>query len=281
MQTINARNQLYLRGRKIALASLLIFGLAQSSVAQNNPSDNLLNYEDQWIHYGFLISVHSSKYVIRHSDYFTSPAMDTVHSIIPGNLGGFKLGFVINMKVSEYLDFRLLPTVGFYENDLNYRFTNGITQRELKDATMVELPLLLKYKSARRGNLAMYMVFGINPSLEASGKGDEQDVSQKLELKNWNLAIDVGVGLDIFYPFFKFSPEIRYSYGLRNMLTEDPNDFSIGLEKLTTQNLGIFVTFEGGPSSKRKLGGKTKGGGQIKARQKKRLKGGKGKGNGQ
>lgn len=280
MQTINPRNQLYIRGRKVALACLLIFGLAQSSVAQNNPSDNLLNYEDQWIHYGFLISVHSSKYVIRHSDFFTSPAMDTVHSIVPGNLGGFKLGFVINMKVSEYLDFRILPTVGFYENDLSYRFTNGITQRELKDATMVELPLLLKYKSARRGNLAMYMVFGINPSLEASGKGDEQDVSQKLELRNWNLAIDVGVGLDIFYPFFKFSPEIRYSYGLRNMLTDNPNDFSIGLDKLTTQNLGIFVTFEGGPDSKRKLGKKTKGGGQIKARQKKRLKGGKGNGNG-
>lgn len=280
MQTINPGHKFYLRGRKIALAILLICGLAQSSVAQNNPSDNLINYEDQWIHYGFLIGVHSSKYVIRHSDFFTSPAMDTVHSIVPGNLGGFKLGFVINMKVSEYLDFRILPTVGFYENDLSYRFTNGITQRELKDATMVELPLLLKYKSARRGNLAMYMVFGVNPSLEASGKGDENDVTQKLELRNWNVAIDVGVGLDIFYPFFKFSPEIRYSYGLRNMLTDNPNDFSVGLDKLTTQNLGIFVTFEGGPSGKRKLGGKTKGGGQIKARQKKRLKGGKGKGNG-
>ena len=280
MQTINPRNQLYLRGRKIVLTSLLIFGLAQSSVAQNNPSDNLLNYEDQWIHFGFLIGIHSSKYVIRHSDFFTSPAMDTVHSIVPGNLAGFKLGFVINMKVSQYLDFRLLPTVGFYENDLSYRFTNGITQRELKDATMVELPLLLKYKSARRGNIAMYMVFGVNPSLEASGKGDEQDVTQKLELRNWNIAIDVGIGLDIFYPFFKFSPEIRYSYGLRNMLTDNPNDFSVGLDKLTTQNLGIFVTFEGGPSSKRKLGKKTRGGGQIKARQKKRLKRGKGNRNG-
>ncbi len=278
MQTINPWHQLYLRGRKVVLACLLICGLAHSSVAQNNPTDNLLNYEDQWIHYGFLIGIHTSKYVIKHSDFFTSPAMDTVHSIVPGNLGGFKLGFVINMKVSEYLDFRLLPTVGFYEYDLNYRFTNGISQRELKDATMVELPLLLKYKSARRGNLAMYMVFGVNPSLEASGKGDEQDVAEKLELRNWQVAIDVGVGLDIFYPFFKFSPEIRYSYGLRNMLTDDPNSFSVGLDRLTTQNLGIFVTFEGGPGGKRKLGKTDKGNSKIKARQKKRLKGGKGKG---
>ena len=278
MQTINPRYQLYLRGRKIAFYLLLLVGVGYSTFAQNNPKNNLIHYEDQWIHYGFLIGIHSSKYVTRYSDFFTTPAMDTVHSIVPGNLGGFKLGFVINMRVAPYLDFRLLPTVAFYENDLTYRFTNGISQRELKDATMVELPMLLKYKSARRGNIAMYMVAGINPSLEASGKGDEQDVSQKLELRNWNLAIDVGVGLDIFYEYFKFSPEIRYSYGLRNMLTDEQNDFSVGLDRLTTQNLGIFVTFEGGPSQKRKLGKKTKGAGQIQSRQKKKLKKSKGRG---
>lgn len=272
MQTINPRHQFYIHRRKVILIIFLIVGLSPSSFSQNNPKDNLIHYEDQWIHYGFSIGVHSSKYMIRYSDYFTSPAMDTVHSIIPGNLGGFKLGFVINMKIAQYLDFRILPTVGFYEYDLSYRFTDGTTQRELKDATMVELPLLLKYKSARRGNIAMYMLAGINPSLEAASKGNEEDVRERLELKNWNLAIDVGVGLDIYNAFFKFSPEIRYSYGLRNMLTETPNDFSVGLQNLTTQNLGIFVTFEGGPSAKRKLGKKAKGAGQIKARQRKRLK---------
>lgn len=278
MQTSNARHQLYLRGRKIAVIALLIVGVFHSSFAQNNPKDNLLNYENQWIHYGFLIGIHSSKYVTRHSDFFTSPAMDTVHSIIPGNLGGFKLGFVINMKVAQYLDFRILPTVAFYENDLSYRFRDGTTLRELKDATMVELPLLLKYKSARRGNIAMYMVGGINPSLEAAGRGDEDEVGQKLELRNWNIAVDVGVGLDMYFTYFKFSPEIRYSYGLRNMLTDNPNDFSVGLDRLTTQNLGIFMTFEGGPTTKRKVGKKTKGAGKIKSRQKKKLNNSKGRG---
>lgn len=279
MQTINDRHQLHLRRGKIVLTFILIFSFVTSSFSQNNPSDNLINYEDQWIHYGFLIGVHSSKFVTKYSEYFTSPSMDTVHSIVPGNLAGFKLGFVINMKVAQYLDFRMLPTVAFYENDLTYRFTDGSSLRELKDATMIELPLLLKYKSARRGNMAMYMVFGINPSLEAAGRGDEGDISQKLELKNWNASIDVGVGLDIFYPYFKFSPEIRYSYGLRNMLTGDPNDFSVGLSRLTTQNLGIFITFEGGPQNERKLGANTKGAGtrtreagKVKSRQKKRLK---------
>lgn len=278
MQASNTRNQLHLYWGKVALSALLLFAVGSESSAQNNPSENLINYEDQWIHYGFLMGIHSSKYVIKYSEAFTQPALDTVHSIVPGNLGGFKLQFVVNMKISDYLDFRMLPGVGFYENDLTYRFTNGETRREVKDATMVELPLLLKYKSVRRGNLAMYMVFGVNPSLEAAGKGDERDIVETLELKNWNVAIDVGVGLDIFYPFFKFSPEIRYSYGLRNMLNQPPNNFSVGLDRLTTQNLGIYITFEGGPQNERKLGKKRRGTGigtdaaKVKNRQKKRLK---------
>ncbi len=273
MQIANTWHQLHIRWRKVIITCFVLLGFCGKTFSQNNPTDNLINYDDQWIHYGFLIGIHSSKFVTKYSDAFVTPALDTVHSIIPGNLGGFKLGFVINMKVAQYLDFRLLPTVGFYEYDLTYRFTNTITQRELRDATMVELPLLLKYKSARRGNLAMYMVFGVNPSIEASGKGDEANIEEGLELRNWNLAIDVGVGLDVFYPYFKFSPEIRYSYGLRNMLPSgDPNEFSVGLKRITTQNLGIFITFEGGPE-----GRNTKKAGKIKSRKPQKIKDDRGK----
>ncbi|MEQ9404249.1 MAG: porin family protein [Cyclobacteriaceae bacterium] len=263
MQATNTWHKFNLHRRKIALVVLLSMGLA--SWAQNNPSDNLINYDAQWIHYGFLIGVHSSKYVIKHSEAFTSPAMDTVHSIIPGNLGGFKLGFIANMKITDYLDFRGSITVGFYENDLLYRFTNNTDLRELKDATMVEFPMLLKYKSQRRGNVGAYLLGGINPSFEASGKGSEQDVSSRLELKGWNMAVEVGGGFDIYYPFFKFSPEIRYSYGLRNMLQDEKNEFSVGLDRLSQQNLTIFITFEGGPTPKQKRGGKIKGQGIKKS----------------
>ena len=256
MQATNTGYKLDIRWRKIAVLLLLLAGF--TSRAQNNPSDNLINYDEQWIHYGFLLGVHSSKYVIKHSETFTSPAMDTVHSIVPGNLGGFKLGFIANMRVTDQLDFRSSITVAFYENDLLYRFTNNTDQRELKDATMVEFPLLLKFKSNRRGNVAMYVLGGFTPSFEAASKSNKEDIVEKLELHGWNYAFEIGAGFDIYYPFFKFSPEIRYSYGLRNML-DGENQFSAGLSRLTTQNLTVFLTFEGGPTPKQKRGGKIKG----------------------
>ncbi|MDH5607951.1 MAG: PorT family protein [Cyclobacteriaceae bacterium] len=225
----------------------LLLGMGQG-LAQNKIHENLGDYDEQWIHYGFLIGVHQSKYKISYSDAFVLPQMDSLHSIVPGNLGGFKLGFVVNMFMFQYLDFRILPTVGFYENDLTYRYTDGSSYRLLKDATMMELPLLLKYKSVRRENVAMYLVGGINPSLEAAGKGDEVTTRENLELRNFNVSFDVGAGFDLYYPMFKFSPEIRYSFGGRNMLTPKKNEYSVNLDELVTHNIAIFITFEGGPN---------------------------------
>jgi hypothetical protein len=248
MQGTNFRHLFDLHWRKITLLAFAGLLLLQESQAQQKIKENLIDYDEQWIHYGFLMSIHQSRYRIEYDDIFTTPQMDSLHSIVPGHLGGFKLGFVVNMFMFQYLDFRILPTVGFYEFDLNYRFTDGNVLRELKDATMMELPLLLKYKSVRRGNVAMYLVGGINPSWEAAGRGDEVNTGERLELRNFNLAFDIGAGFDLYYPLFKFSPEVRYSYGIRNMLTEEDNEFSTNLHRLTTHNIAFFITFEGGPN---------------------------------
>ena len=247
MQTSNTWYKFHLHWYKI---TFIVFFLSIGKLhAQNLSYDNLWDYDEQWIHYGFLIGVHNSDYRIEYNDYFVTPAMDSVHSIIPGNYFGFKLGFVVDFYLLQYLSVRLLPTIGFYEYGLNYRFLDGQhNQKELKDATMMELPLLFKYKSTRRGNLNLYLIGGPNFQIEAAGNGDKVKITEKLELKNFNLSLELGMGCDIFYQLFKFSPEIRYSFGFRNLLSDDINDFNIGLNRLTTHNITAYVSFEGGPS---------------------------------
>ena len=89
---------------------------------------------------------------------------------------------------------------------------------------------------------------GPNLQFEAAGRGDGIKIRQKLELKNFNTTFDVGMGFDIFFQLFKFTPEIRYSFGFRNLLPDIPNNFDAALSKLTTHNVTAFITFEGGPT---------------------------------
>lgn len=104
----------------------------------------------------------------------------------------------------------------------------------------------------------MYIIGGINPSIESAASGDDVAEVETLETKNWNFAVETGVGFDIYFPLFKFSPELRYSWGLRNMIREEKNEFNAALDKVIFHNLTFFITFEGGPSYLKK-GNRRKG----------------------
>ena len=135
--------------------------------------------------------------------------MDTVYSVEADWSPGFSLGFIVNYRITDLLDFRLTPKVAFYEHKLRYRYTDETpTEEKLVETTMVELPILLKYKSERRGNIRMYMVGGVKPALEASGKKQVENRSSSLGVTGTNLSLEAGFGFDLYYPLFKFSPEV-------------------------------------------------------------------------
>lgn len=244
MQATNFWDQLNLhRGKIIAIIFLLSLTcnevLAQRQVELNNP-----NYDNRFLSYGFLIGLHTSSYQLKYSQEFVDD-LDSVYSISPRFSTGFSLGFIVNFRASDFLDIRLLPTVAFYEHTLEYRFLDEPTQNELVETTVVEFPVLLKYKSERRGNTRMYFVGGLKPGFEASGKNDIQEGSDdNLNINQFNLSLDLGFGIDIYYPLFKFSPEIRFSRGITNMLEPNNSPLSVGIDRLNTNTITLFLLFQ-------------------------------------
>lgn len=244
MQTTNIWHKLNLHRSKIVLIVLLTTVCsvvnAQRNVAMNNP-----NYDDRFLSYGFLIGLHTTTYQLKYSDQFASRELDSLYSISTSWSPGFSLGFIVNMNISEFLDIRLLPKVAFYEHKVEYQRLDLPVIEELVETTVVELPLLAKYKSERRGNFRMYMVGGIKPGFEASGKNDVDEVSKEnLDIRAFNLSLDFGFGIDMYYPLFKFSPEIRFSKGITNMLGADQNELSAGIDRLNTNTVTLYFLFQ-------------------------------------
>lgn len=246
MQATNLRNKLHLYWPKIiALTAAMVF-FATSADAQklkftrkNNP-----NYDNRKITYGFLIGLHTSAYQIKYADRFVTQDFDTVHSIIPAWTPGFSLGFIVNYRVTEFLDFRITPKVAFYEHSLTYRYTDERESEQRVETTMVELPILLKYKSVRRGNIRMYMVGGIKPGIEASGKKEIENTTSTLEVNQFNLNLEAGFGFDLYYPLFKFSPELRFSRGMLDVLENKSNVFGQPLQRINTNTITLYLLFQ-------------------------------------
>lgn len=251
MPSTNIWDKLHLYRREISAILLLpLFCLiapdasAQQKGRKGGSDFNLPNYDDRWIHYGFAIGGHTSRYRIRYADAFASQAFDSLHSVTTTNTPGFSLGFIVNFKVAQFLDFRVLPKVAFYEHVVNYNFTNGRDNLQLVENVNVEMPLFFKYKSERRGNFRVYTIGGLNPTIEASGRRSDDSAIERLVVRNFNVNFEYGFGIDMYYPLFKFSPEIRFSHGLRNMLGDKENRYSAPLQSITTHTFGLYILFE-------------------------------------
>ena len=87
------------------------------------------------------------------------------------------------------------------------------------------------------------MVGGVVPGFEMSGKKRKERSENKLLIDGANLSVEVGFGVDMYYPLFKFSPEIRYSRGLLNVLKKDEFGYSRGIDRLSTHSISLFFQF--------------------------------------
>ncbi len=227
----------------LALVCCVIQSEAQQKVRwvrKNNP-----NYDERRLTYGFLIALHKTSFQLNYSDQFVNdPALDTLHSVTADWSPGFVLGFIVNYRIADFFDIRLTPQVAFYESKVRYQNTNGTHQDQLVETTMVEFPLLLKYKSERRDNVRMYMIGGIKPGIDASGKKKLDTSTESLEVKGTNLSLEAGMGFDLYFPLFKFSPELRYSRGLINILGNATNEYGQPLQRINTNTITLYFLFQ-------------------------------------
>lgn len=244
MYSVNIWHKFNILGKKVAFLGLAVLlfsnALAQSDTEMFNPRYD----ERKIITYGFTLGFQTTAYQLKYSDFFVDPAMDSVHSILPKKRPGFKLGFIVNFKLAQFLDVRLTPTVSFAEYILEYNYVGGEQFTELVESTGVEFPVLFKYKSQRRNNLRMYLVGGITPIIEAAGKSSLEEDLTRLQIEKFNANLELGFGLDMYYPLFKFSPEVRFAYGLVNVLSPIANDKSAGIDELRTKTLSFYFHFQ-------------------------------------
>ncbi len=222
----------------LALAPFSVMA-QQSSGTVNNPRYD----ERRIVTYGFSFGFHTASLRLKYSDYFTTPAMDSVHSIVPLKKPGFSLGFIVNFKLAPFFDARITPKVTFSEYGLQYNYIGRAAAIETIESVGVDFPILLKYKSQRRDNIRMYVIGGITTSIEAAGKTELAEDQGLLQLENVNLMADIGFGFDLYYPLFKFSPEIRFAFGLVDIVGSN-NDFTAGIQELKSKTVSIYFHFQ-------------------------------------
>ena len=232
---------------------LLVF-LTTLIHAQEKKQQNLPDYEQKWLHFGFTIGTNVMNFNIDRADnFFNQDEFNQIYAIESTSHTGFHLGPVTNVHLGEYFDFRLLVNLSFTQRDLSYLVVEDTlaTNPELSKHTMkisstyLEFPMLIKYKAMRLNNYRPYLIAGINPKIDlAAQKKIKEDEMPKIRLKNLDVAWEIGAGIDFYLPYFKFSTEIKYSVGVLNMAEPDDTQFTSSMKNMRSKAWMISFHFE-------------------------------------
>ncbi len=246
MRKLNFRRQYPLFSNKIvALLAFSWLFLPQSNLyAQIEIHQPFYDYSQQ-LHFGFTLGTNFSRFDYRLSEEFFSN--DSLQNITNTSFPGLTIGAVGNWHVTERFNLRFLPSLILNQRDLNYHFSSGQTESLGIESVLVEFPLTAKFKATRHNNIRFYILGGGKYGFDIASEEDAvvNVATPIVALKRHNLSYEFGLGFDIYFPYFKFSPELKFSNGINNILAEDSGYYTRMLDGLFPRFFFVNLHFEG------------------------------------
>ncbi|MDP4266429.1 MAG: porin family protein [Bacteroidota bacterium] len=224
----------------IFLYSGYLFGQAQANI-------NLPKYDRHKIHFGFLLGFNTMNFVTKPIQINYRP--DSVLVVQSLAQSGFNIGIISSLRLGEYWDLRFVPDLAFGQRNIEYTINVGDTlpTKAVKkiESTYINFPFTFKYKSSRYNNFRAYVLGGGRISLDlASMIGKKNTDEEYIKLSKINYALDVGTGVDFYLEYFKFSIEIKMSYGLNDLLKKDETIYTQTIDKLCSKIFLLSFNFE-------------------------------------
>lgn len=157
---------------------------------------------------------------------------------------GFQVQIVSNLRLSENFDLRFLPGISFGARVINFYNLNDKTlfgSVEV-ESNYLDFPLDIKYRARRLNNYRPYILSGINYRYDMAARKEND-----LRLKAGDIYYEIGVGVDWYLPYFKFSTEIKAGMGLLDLLVRDSKsvqNYVSSIDKVNAYIVGLSFHFE-------------------------------------
>jgi hypothetical protein len=180
---------------------------------------NLTDLDFRIFRLGFLLGTNTMDFKIDHSEMVQDGKVyyADVSNLVPG----FTVGLITDLRLHRYLSLRFTPSLLLGERNLSFRTFNPASATFSDSVHTVnifslpiELPLLLRYNAERYGNFKPYIEAGFGAYFDL-GRDDLREVTLNLS----DVFFTAGAGCDIYFRYFKLSPEIRVNFGLTNVMT--------------------------------------------------------------
>lgn len=228
----------------LTIVSAPVFAQVRQKKRRTIHMENMPKYDRRRFHFGINLGMVMCGTAIRPIDDLRS-LPDTIYAVNPVWTPGFSMGIESNLRLAENWDLRFTPTLSLTSKRFEFDRPNGVKEAFEVPSTLVEFPLYVKFKSNRIRNFRGYIIAGGKYTFDVSNKiGVENAYEYPIKLKPHDVVAEVGVGADFYLPYFKFSTQLKASFGFLNLKFSEDNMYNNAIDQINSRSVYISFLFE-------------------------------------
>ncbi len=201
---------------------------AQQRKVQNRPYLDMRR-----LHYGFLFGFQIQDLELENNGYVDPETGEQWYADVDNYNPGFSVGVLGELRLTNHLALRVSPTMHFGQKHVLFheQISGRDTTQNLK-STYFTLPIDIKFAAPRYNNFRPYFIAGASPAIDLT-----THKHRALLLNRMDCYLEVGMGCDIYLPYFKLNPELKFCFGLTDILKHDRSDLIDGTLMKYTKSL--------------------------------------------
>ncbi len=214
--------------------------------AQRERVLNLQNFDNRRFHYGYYVGLNKNDFKIsyKQNNKTNKPDVSVASNI------GFNLGLIADLKLHDNINLRFEPGLIHNNKTLTFNHIARGEYQKIREAsnTYLHLPLIFKFSVNRLNNLRPYILGGVSYDYNFSSneKNKEDNFFGEFRQKSNIFMYELGIGIDIYLHYFKFSPSIRGLFSISNELKYDnkSSQWTDPIKFMGTRGIFIHLAFE-------------------------------------
>lgn len=194
--------------------------VSTSSLAQKQTIQNRPFLDDRRLHWGFFVGVNTMDFEMANTGYANPDTHEQWFADVDNHTFGFSVGVLGEVKLHKLFALRVEPTLHLGQRHICFheQISGRDTTQNMK-STCIAVPIEVKFSAPRYNNFRPYMLAGFVPMIDLTSHKHEA-----IRTKAFDVQFTVGMGCDIYMPWFKLIPELKFSFGLLNLLETNRSD---------------------------------------------------------
>lgn len=220
--------------------------ISYSSQAQREKILNLPSFDKDLFHYGFYLGTNNNSYKVSYKpSSFNNAEIEATSSI------GFNVGLIADLRLHNNINLRFEPGLMSNTKTLTFKHISGADNVKTREvgATYLHLPIILKLSTNRLNNIRPYVLGGISYDYNFSSNENNSNDNFTGEFRTTtsNIMYEIGIGVDFYFSYFKFSPSIRGVFAINNEIVHDNkalSQWTDPIDYLGTRGVFLHLSFE-------------------------------------